>query len=235
MNKPRARSFGTVAACAVILAAGLVISSQRMRADGGDDSKDSEQSKIKIGHDIAPVQLNLKGKDHDLVYLGSYIVNAQGDCNGCHSKSPDTEYVFGGIPYFGQHPTKVNPDVYLGGGQDFGTLDPDGKSAHIVTRNLTPDKTGRPEGGNTFEEFKQIIRHGTDFDHWHPTCTGALTPNCVPPPFDGSLLQIMPWPTYANMTDHDLLAIYTYLSAIPCLEGDPGNPAGSDTKGKRCK
>src|SRR5215831_16803646 len=30
-----------------------------------------------------------------------------------------------------------------------------------------------------------------------------LHPN-LPPPFDGSLLQIMPWPTFQNMTDHDL-------------------------------
>ena len=67
----------------------------------------------------------------------------------------------------------VNPAVYLGGGGDFGTLDPGGLSAHIITRNLTPDKTGTPEGGVTFEEFVQIMRHGTDFDHWHPTCTGA--------------------------------------------------------------
>ena len=31
------------------------------------------------------------------------------------------------------------------------------------------------------------------------------------------------------MTDHDLRAIYEYLSAIPCLEGGPGEPAN------RCK
>ena len=40
--------------------------------------------------------------------------------------------------------------------------------------------------------------------------------NCLPFPFNGDLLQVMPWPTYANMTDRDLLAIYTYLSSIPC-------------------
>jgi hypothetical protein len=32
----------------------------------------------------------------------------------------------------------------------------------------------------------------------------------------------MPWPTFQNMTDRDIRAIYEYLSAIPCLEGDPG-------------
>ena len=83
--------------------------------------------------------------------------------------------------------------------------------------------------------FLQIMKHGTDFDNWHPTCSGAPGPHCVPHPFDGALLQIMPWPIQANMSNHDLEAIYEYLSAIPCLEGDPGNPAGADTQGHRCK
>ena len=39
----------------------------------------------------------------------------------------------------------------------------------------------------------------------------------------------MSWPTFSNMTDDDLMAIYTYLSAIPCLEGGPGEPPN------RCK
>ena len=37
----------------------------------------------------------------------------------------------------------------------------------------------------------------------------------------GPLLQVMPWPAYANMTEHDLRAIYEYLSAIPHAE--PGS------------
>jgi hypothetical protein len=56
-------------------------------------------------------------------------------------------------------------------------------------------------------------------DHLHPTCTGAPDGTCLPPPFDGALLQIMPWPLYHNMTTHDLRAIYEYLRAIPCIEG----------------
>ena len=39
--------------------------------------------------------------------------------------------------------------------------------------NLTPDKSGLPEGGHTFEQFRQIMRHGTDFDHLHPSCTSG--------------------------------------------------------------
>ena len=40
---------------------------------------------------------------------------------------------------------------------------------------------------------------------------------------DGNLLQIMPWPVFNNLSDQDLLAIYTYLSAIPCITG-PATP-----------
>jgi hypothetical protein len=166
----------------------------------------------------------MAGKNPALVALGSYIVNAQGDCNGCHSAGPATEFAPHGNPYFGQ-PTKVNPATYLGGGRDFGPFPGPGPFPHIISRNLTPDSTGRPEGGNTFEQFKTIIRTGIDMDHVHPTCTGAPNGTCLPPPFDGSLLQIMPWPIYHNMTDHDLLAIYEYLSAIPCVEGGPREPA----------
>jgi hypothetical protein len=205
------RAAATAAVFAGILLAGVVISSTRARADGQDD----ENSKVKIGFAIAPVHLNLAGKNRELVGLGSYIVNAQADCNGCHSTGPANEFAGGGNPYFGQ-PTKVNPDTYLGGGRDFGPLGP---LPHIFSRNLTPDKTGRPEGGHTFSEFVQIIRNGTDFDHVHPTCTGAPDGTCLPKPFDGDLLQIMPWPIQKNMTYHDLRAIYEYLSAIPCVEG----------------
>jgi len=221
------RAAATAAVFAGILFAGLVISSTRLRAHDQDD----EDSEVRIGFEIAPVHLNLAGKNRELVGLGSYIVNAQADCNGCHSAGPATEFTSDGNPYFGA-PTKVNPDTYLGGGRDFGAFPGPGPFPHIFSRNLTPDKTGRPEGGHTFSEFVQIIRNGTDFDHIHPTCTGAPDGTCLPPPFDGDLLQIMPWPIQKNMTYHDLRAIYEYLSAIPCIEGpeDPKSILHNDCK-----
>jgi hypothetical protein len=106
----------------------------------------------------------------------------------------------------------------LGGGRDFGGFPALTSPLHIISRNLTPDRTGLPEGGHTFEEFKEIIRTGKDFDHLHPACSGAPNLGCMPAPFNGDLLQIMPWPVYKNMTDHDLRAIYEYLSAIPCID-----------------
>lgn len=177
-------------------------------------------SRIEQGFAIAPVPLNMEGKDRALVGLGSYLVNASGGCNDCHSAGQQTQFLPGGNPYFGQ-PTRINPATYLGGGYDFGPLLPTAGSPHIVSRNLTPDKTGLPEGGHTFDQFREILRTGVDFDHLHPPCAAGQTTNCLPPPFDGNRLQIMPWPDFQNLTEHDIRAIYEYLSAVLCIEGPP--------------
>jgi hypothetical protein len=209
-------STGMRAVLAALFAVGLLISSMRIYAQEDELSK-----KVRIGFEIAPVNLNLAGKDTTLVGLGSYIVNGENDCNACHTSGgpPNFEYLPGSNPYFRNQHKVVNPATYLGGGQDFGPVGPP-PSPDIVSRNLTPDKTGRPEGGHTFAEFRQILRTGKDFDHLHPNCTATITTKCIPPSsgVNGDVLQIMPWPYYQSMTDFDLLAIYTYLSAIPCLD-----------------
>jgi hypothetical protein len=46
------------------------------------------------------------------------------------------------------------------------------------------------------------------------------------PPFNGDLLQIMPWPNYQDWTDHDLRAVYEYLKAIPCTQTPSEAAAG---------
>jgi hypothetical protein len=198
-----------------------MLSSSRLVKATDDDDEDRNESKIQRGFEIAPVPLNLEGKNRALVGLGSYIVNGQGDCNGCHSAGPQTEFVPGSNPYFLGQTEKINPATYLGGGRDFGGFPAPTSPLHIISRNLTPDRTGLPEGGHTFGEFVQIIRTGKDFDHLHPACTGTPDSGCMPFPFNGDVLQIMPWPIYKNMTDHDLRAIYEYLSAIPCIAGPP--------------
>jgi hypothetical protein len=211
------KTSAAVVILSVIVSGEMFIRYERVHAKDDDDD---QETKIRIGFQIAPVHLNLAGKDRALVGLGSYLVNGANDCNACHNSgsAPDFEYTPGGNPYSNQRKV-VNPATYLGGGQNFGPVGPP-PSPDIVTRNLTPDKTGRPEGGHTFAEFRRIIRRGKDFDHLHPNCTATITTNCIPAStgIDGDLLQIMPWPYYQSMTDHDLLAIYTYLSAIPCID-----------------
>jgi hypothetical protein len=207
----------------------------------GDWRDNQEQERIRIGFQIAPVPLNLGGKDRDLVGLGSYWVNGVSDCNSCHTSGgpPNFNYANGGNPYFGE-PMKTDPTTYLAGGTDFGPAVPPIPGVYppaeygqyvgpdIITRNLTPDKTGRAEGGRTLDQFMEIIRTGHDLDHIHPTCTSASptpTPaNCIPPPVDGNLLQVMPWPNFQNMSDHDLRAIYEYLGSIPCIDNATSPP-----------
>jgi hypothetical protein len=209
----------TVAASLAAIVVGvLLISFKRVEARDDDRDRDRIETRVEIGFKIAPVPLELAGKDLELVGLGSYLVNAVASCNDCHTSSAAAEYASGGNPYFHQR-TVVNAAVYLGGGNDFGPLVPG--SPDIVSRNLTPDKTGLPEGGRSLSEFIKIMRTGVDLDHLHPTCSATVTTNCIPPPFDGDLLQIMPWPILQNMSDRDLIAIYEYLSAVPCVEGPP--------------
>jgi hypothetical protein len=100
-------TWGTIAT-AVAVITGIVAFSVKGTAASGDDET---ESKIKRGFDIAPVQLNLTGKNRALVGMGSYLVNAVGDCNGCHS-GPSGEYAAGGDPFQGQ-PTIVNQAAYF--------------------------------------------------------------------------------------------------------------------------
>ena len=45
------------------------------------------------------------------------------------------------------------------------------------------------------------MRTGEDLKNLHPEIS--------------ALLQAMPWPSFRNMTDRDILAIYEYLRALP--------------------
>jgi hypothetical protein len=227
------KPVGAVVVVALLFASTLITSP---RAHAGSSETNSE---VQIGFAIAPVKLNLNGLNPALVGKGSYIVNAKGDCNGCHV-SPDLSpndpigFVPGHDPYFKPFtpPAQVNPASYLGGGTPFGPFPGqgiDGKGPLVVfSRNLTPGcdtapcTNPLPEGGHTFEEFLTIIRTGHDFDHAHPACPTLGVEGCAAsPPFNADLLQVMPWPTYANMSDDDIRAIYEYLRAIPCISHGP--------------
>ena len=101
----------------------IVFAATSIKAPRANADDDDTNSKIKIGFEIAPVPLNLARRNKALVGLGSYIVNAVGDCNGCHTSGgpPNFNYAAGGNPYFNQ-PLKVDPTVYLSGGSDFGPV-----------------------------------------------------------------------------------------------------------------
>ena len=172
------RSWSTVAVLvgAVITCAAVAIGAQGV-------------SRIQRGEELAPVPLNMHGLNPALVREGSYIVNAQGGCNDCHTVP---SYAAGGNPFLGE-PEIVNAPCYLAGGAEFGPF---------VSRNITPRANGLP-AGRTLEQFKQIMHEGTVF----------FTRNPPGPP----LLQVMPWPVYGKMSDRELEAIYEFLRAIPSI------------------
>ena len=228
----------TLSTAGIIVFVGMQLGSTKVHAD----NPNSNQDLVAIGFNIAPVQLDLTGKDPTLVGLGSFIVNAQGDCNGCHTSSPTgSEFGFSNNsnnPYLlfpNKPPWKVEAQYYLGGGQNFGPAGPGisdpaspyyagpGNGPLLITRNLTPDHTGKPEGGHNLQQFMDIMRTGHDYDNLHPNCGGRVTTNCVNAPVNGAVLQVMPWPIFSNMTDYQLTAIWTYLSAIPCI-ANTGSP-----------
>jgi hypothetical protein len=143
--------------------------------------------RIRRGLEIAPVPLDLKGKSRAKVGIGSYIVNAQGACNDCHTNPP---FAAGGDAFRGE-PKMINQAGYLAGGTAFGPF---------IARNLTPDASGKP-AGLSLQQFIETMRTGKDFKNAHP----QISP----------LLQVMPWVVYGDMNTADLEAIYEYLRAIP--------------------
>jgi hypothetical protein len=171
------------------LAASLV-ADPRVRAD--DDGERGDESRIRRGLAIAPLALDLRGRNRALVGLGSYYVNAVASCVDCHTNFP--QYLADGNPFLGQ-PEQINADNYLRGGRPFPAVDPTGVEHPIVSRSLRLEN-GLP-AGLTPDEFVDVLRNGTDHDN------------------PGRLLQLMPWPTLRKMTDHDLAAIYEYLSTLP--------------------
>jgi len=187
-----------IAALAVVVATAYGVASGQETDESYKFSRDAQQ-----GKEIAPVPLELNGKRPRLVYLGSYLVNAQGGCNDCHtcpSYRGLNPYTVGGRGLNG--PTPVNSLNYLSGGTPFQI-----PSGTVTSPNLTPDSSGQP-GGLTYAQFKSAMQDGV-----HSR--------------DSHILQIMPWPTFRNLYENDLRAIYLYLSSIPPAPSGSGQCTGS--------
>jgi hypothetical protein len=196
MSRPVVGLVGLVVALVV---GSLVPGSARLLAQSSAESSVVEQEgdrvrtyptdtqEVKIGFRIAPVRLTFNAADRELVGLGSYLVNATGGCNDCHT---NPNYAPGRNPFMGQ-PERINRDNYLAGGATFGPF---------TSRNITPDAEGKPAGLD-WVEFHHVMTTGIDLKALHP----AISP----------FLQVMPWPVYGKMKTRDLRAIYTYLKAIP--------------------
>ena len=233
---------------AAALCAALAFTATASITSYADDKKDGiDRSRVQQGFDASPIpkdKLNFAGKDPYLVGLGAYLVNAGADCNGCHTfprflrpgrTAPGTNGNFtGNVTSQGSNPQYGNPYLdgpeqsltgqlkanhnvkhFLAGGRCFG---------FFMSRNLTPDDSGKPRG-LTEAEFIQVMRQGKDISCNKPNPPkygGVVDPVCSTPEglgaghsFNPDVLQTMSWPTYHSLTDTDLKAIYAYLSALP--------------------
>ena len=158
--------------------------------DGMDGNDIILSERAKIGLDIAPVALDLTGKDGptiEKIGQGSYWVNAVIDCSGCHS----------------------GPAGYLSGGVTFPFAVPGETGDFVVSRNLTPDAaTGLKlseadfltalQTGNDFTASGQvmIVMPWINFRWMHEDDLKAIY----------AYLKAVPAVSNANMADHKGLA-----------------------------
>ena len=199
-HNPIRKVAATILFSALATATGISFYPKNATAQSTPTVSAPDEALVMKGLQIAPVPLKMEGKNRAMVGYGSYIVNALGGCNDCHT---NPNYDPTGDPFKGM-PKKVNAAGYMGGGIAFGPF---------TSRNITPDATGEVVGG--LANFKEIMRPGIDMKKVHP----QISP----------LLQVMPWPVYGDASDRDLEAIYTYLTTIPCLEGGAEQPANRCT------
>jgi hypothetical protein len=176
---------GTIVGFAGLITAGALLSSPRVHSD--DEHSNSEEFLIKRGFEIAPVHLTYDQHNQKLVGLGSYLVNAKGDCNGCHSAGPATQFLPGRNPYqrlgtFFTPPEMENPSTYLGGGRDFGQIGPPASITgptvppHIISRNLTPADSGLPEQGASSANLSRASRWALTTTSFIQTAMGQPSP-----------------------------------------------------------
>jgi hypothetical protein len=172
MNPVLLSTFAVVA----LFAAATVIGNFPLKGD--DNNQNPGERELEVQTIFAfprLIKLNLQDKDPELVGLGSYIVNAQGGCNDCHTWP---SYSPGHNPFpapFGvSGDGQVNSANYMAGGIAFGPPPPVG----VISANLTPDATGKPHG-LTLEQFEIALRTGHD----------PLDPKF-------GLLAVMPWPYF---------------------------------------
>ena len=142
------RSFGAVAVCLGMAATAVMAQDSVDEQSARGAANELLASRVAVGYRINPVELRLRGKNRFLVGLGSYLVNAGGGCNDCHTHP---SFAPGGDPFMGETEI-INTAQFLTGGRQFGP---------VTSANITPDENGRP-AGLTFEQFENLLRTGRE-------------------------------------------------------------------------
>jgi mono/diheme cytochrome c family protein len=120
----------------------------------------------------------------DKVAYGRYLVNIAG-CEQCHTPQDDKHQPIAGKAFAGGNRFQI------------------GKTAVVVSSNITPHETGL--GGRTRENFIAMFKaYASPESH-----NVAVAPEKN---------TVMPWLKMAGMTEEDLGAIYDYLRTVPAVE-----------------
>lgn len=141
----------------------------------------------------------------ELIQRGKYLVTVIG-CNDCHSPkimtpegpAPDPDRILSGHNQNEKLPPMTS-DAGRNGWIMFsmGLTSAVGPWGVSYAANLTPDETGI--GSWTYDNFKTAITKGK-----YKGLEGSR-----------DLLPPMPWQMYRNMSDEDLLSIFSYLKSLP--------------------
>ncbi len=179
------------------------------------------------GH--AADQTNAHGSAPDRVKRGEYLVSSMG-CHDCHTPwhvgasgmpEPDMSRSLSGHPQDMAVPPSPQAPLPWGLSATLTMTAWAGPWGTSFSANLTPDME---TGTGAWDEnlFITAIREGK--------MKGAGRP----------MLPPMPWPSYRNLTDEDLKAMFAYLQTIPAIKnrvpepilpaGGPGAPTGAGTE-----
>ena len=174
----------------------------------------TDQSKA-AGSDSSSVVAN---KPEDAIKKGEHLVAIMG-CQDCHSpkkmgaNGPEiiAETMLSGYP--ADRPVVKFDSKMIKEG--FGMFSPDltaaaGPWGVSFAANLTPDSTGI--GNWTEDQFKIALTQGK---------SKGL-------PAARNLLPPMPWPNYANLTDEEVHAIFSYLKSIKPVNNIVPQPVTPD-------
>lgn len=141
----------------------------------------------------------------ELIARGKYVVTTSG-CNDCHSPKIMTDHGPEPDParlLSGHNQNEPLPPLPKDAGRNgfvmfsMGLTSAVGPWGVSYAANLTPDDTGI--GSWTFENFKTAITKGK-----YKGMEGSR-----------DLLPPMPWQVYRDMTEEDLLSIFSYLKSLP--------------------
>src|SRR5262245_61541491 len=98
MNVRITQSMGILVSCLSLTWSAVADDSAEAQRNRGAATEFSA-SRVAVGYRINPVELRLRGKNLFLVGLGSYLVNAGGGCNDCHTHP---SFAPGGDPFQGE-------------------------------------------------------------------------------------------------------------------------------------